>query len=862
MSIKNLLNLKRITPVVIFIFIITLGVIISKYTYVAYKEYHLLDLKLENQKNFNQMTQLLNAIESERIQAITYMAQGDTQSQKKLERYRQKVHQLAENKINPTLLDRIESEVNQRNPKHLYHILQQYQKSLILPILAYLKKIAHSNNEYQLKLIELREAITHENCFLAWVLSTKKPMQYQDLDYWDRLLSKAILPLFIPYENKEIDVQITNTLKLDSFSSIGFHERAKIFLHYQNGDYPISNTTWQTINQEKLERIDNTQNIITTFIKQQLEKKRVEKEREMNKYIIITLLLFILLMLIHRLIRFISESNRDNLVLKDTLRDIEVELDEKKKQEIKRMLKRNNSIEIYQFLANAIKEPSRAKDLFLANMSHEIRTPLNGIIGFTKLLQDTKLDEEQKEMVSIINESSNLLLSIVNDILDFSKLNAGKIEIEEIPFDPIVTFENSIDNYMAQASEKEIELKVKIDPSIPTELLGDPTKLSQVLSNLLSNAIKFTPKGGRIQVSIFLTKESNKSATLYFSIKDSGIGITEEEKEKIFDAFSQADASTSRKYGGTGLGLSITSQLIEHMGGKLDIESVLAEGTTFFFSLRLSKSANTHPQKSLELNGFKVGYIPPENEKNLYDILQLYTEYHGASFQTYQPNELLRVPKEKLPDLLFLDYSCFPNQQKIIPFLRLPIKIILLSNDNQKEELERFKHHINKILYKPVNFSRTTRSLEILKLNQYKIPQEHPIKEFSLEGTKALVAEDNLINQKLMQSILDQFKIQVTLVKNGKEALEAVKRDSFDIIFMDIQMPIMGGIEATDRIFYYELDHDLDHVPVIALTANALEGDKEKYLESGMDGYLSKPINIDALKNILKKFVISRRELV
>jgi len=862
MSIKTLLTTKIITPFIIFIALISLSVI-GTYTYDIYKEYHKLETKLENRENFDHLNKLLNAIEEERISASTYIAKGDLSSKLHLKRWKDRVYQLASEHINHALLQSLEEKVSQTPPKTFYETLKLYQTNLIQPILDYLKKISLSNNQQnQLKLILLRENINHENAFLAWILSTKKAMSYQDLNYWDKLLSQKIYPVFIPYENKDIEVQIDNALKLDSFPNIGFEERAKIFLNAKEGTYPLNNLEWQNINQEKIQRIKNTENIMISFAKQQLEQKLVEKEREMNKYVIIALLILILLMLILRLIGFISKANRDNLFLKDTLRDIEVDLDEKKKQEIKRILKRNNSIEIYQFLANAIKEPSRAKDLFLANMSHEIRTPLNGIIGFTKLLQDTKLDEEQQEMVSIISESSNILLSIVNDVLDFSKLNAGKIEIEEIPFNPMLTFENSIDNYMAQASEKKIELNVKIDPKIPTELLGDPTKLSQILANLLSNAIKFTPEEGTIEVAIILIKENHKSATIHFSIKDSGIGITEEEREKIFDAFSQADASTSRKYGGTGLGLSITSQLIERMGGKLDIDSILAEGTTFFFSLKMNKSENSQTRKVLNLKPFNVGYVIPDEHKNLTEILKMYTEYHGASFSTYQLQELNQLPKKDLPHLLFLDHACLNNLTEINQALHLPTKIILLSNDNQKEELEPFKQYIEKILYKPVNFSRTTRSLEVLHITKQSTQGETQTHRFNLEGARALVAEDNLINQKLMQSLLAQFKMEVTLVKNGKEAVEIAKKEPFDIIFMDIQMPIMGGVEATDKIFYNELDDRREHVPVIALTANALEGDKEKYLDSGMDGYLSKPINIGELKAILKRFVIRRRELV
>ncbi len=847
---------KNIFPLLYFI-MITILTILAAYTYDIYKEYHKIEIKIEKNEQFNHLNKLLKALEEERIHSAIYMALEDEKSQIDLQKQRSRVNTLIEKRVTLNSIKELRKIIDQtQGSKHFNDTLISYNNRLINPIISHLKKIAKTDNELnRLKLIVLREAITHENTFLAFILSKKSIMSNHDLGYWDKILSSMSLPNFIPYANKEIETEIKKNLQLDSFSTIGFKERVEIFLDAKTGEYLIPYNRWSKVEKAKIDRIDNADKSISSYFKRQLEDNLVNKEREMNKYIYIALLSLILLMFILAFINASRKIHRDSLLLKDTLMDIEVDLDEQKKREIKRILKHNDSIVIYKFLANAIKEPSQAKDLFLANMSHEIRTPLNGIIGFTKLLQDTPLNEEQQEMVSIINESSNLLLSIVNDILDFSKLNAGKIEIEHTPFDPISTFENSIDNYMAQAGEKEIELKVKIDPNIPLELLGDPTKLSQILSNLLSNAIKFTPKGGIIQVSILLIKETATNVNIHFAVKDSGIGITEEEKGKIFDAFSQADASTSRKYGGTGLGLSITSQFIEHMGGKLNIESVLAEGTTFFFSLKIEKPEKKKRRKRLNLNQFKIGYIPPNNQKNIEKSLRVYTEYQGAKFNLYKADTILTLSKEELPDLLFVDYSCFKNQKEINPFLNLPIKIILLSTDNKKNELDRLKEKVDKILYKPVNFSRTTKSLEILK--EIKEEKKEPSsKELDLKGVKALIAEDNLINQKLMMSILRQFNMDVTLVKNGEEAVEIAKKETFDIIFMDIQMPIMGGIEATDKIFYDELDSERDHVPIIALTANALEGDREKYLDSGMDGYLSKPINIKELKELLKKFEI------
>jgi CheY-like chemotaxis protein len=458
-------------------------------------------------------------------------------------------------------------------------------------------------------------------------------------------------------------------------------------------------------------------------------------------------------------------------------------------------------------------------------------------------------------MVSIIKDSSNNLIHIVNNILDFSKIKAGKLELEMILFNPIERFEATIDTHIAQAREKNIEFNIYSDPTVPLELIGDPTKISQVLTNLISNAIKFTPKGGVIHLNIVHTSETKDESIIYFSVKDSGIGITEKEKSKIFDAFSQADASTSRKYGGTGLGLSISSQLIQYMGGRLDIKSKKNEGSLFFFSIKFRKPINPKKRTKLDLSKYRVGYIPPKKNIGIDKNLKIYIEYHGAKFKCYKLHEVFQLSESQLPNLLLIDYACFDKEGQINPFFKLPIKIVLISSGDKKNELERIKNNIDKFLYKPVNFNRTIKALEIIK-QKGKEENRQRIKEpLYFKNIKALVAEDNLINQKLMRSILNRLRVDVTIANNGKEALKYREENEYNIIFMDIQMPIMGGIEATKKISNFEIQYNKKHIPIIALTANALKGDKEKYIEAGMDDYISKPMRLEELKRVIEQYV-------
>jgi signal transduction histidine kinase/CheY-like chemotaxis protein len=632
-----------------------------------------------------------------------------------------------------------------------------------------------------------------------------------------------------------------------------------VLAYYTFNVYGEYNEIEKKVEQQRLVTEQKNQTHETQIVFQnktlQLENQLLHKEREVNKYILIFLLLLILLGFILVTLRVMYKMSSEKHFLQDTLREIELDLDENKQQELKSLIERNDRSEIYTFLADAIKEPSRAKDLFLANMSHEIRTPLNGIVGFTRELQETELNEDQKEMLDIIEESSNHLIHIVNDILDFSKLKAGKVELESIPFNPMTKFETAIDTFVAKARENDIELKVNIDPHIPQELRGDPTKVLQILNNLISNAIKFTVRGGTVEISILQLLSSSKEVSLKFVVKDSGIGVDVEEKKRIFDEFSQADASTSRKYGGTGLGLSISSQFVKHMGGKLQIESEVGEGSSFYFSLNFDKTSKSIAAKKKNLQQFHVGYILPKNSRIVDKYLKTYVQYQGAKFEEYEPQAVLTLKEEKLPDLLFIDYRCFEKQEDLESFLRLPTKTALMVAENREDELVAVRDKIDSILHKPVNFTRTAKVLDILDNIRKKELVKNENDTLKFNGQKALVVEDNLINQKLIKSILSRLGISVTVVGNGAEAVTHREKENCDIIFMDIQMPVMGGIEATKKILNLEKEQGKRHIPIVALTANALEGDREKYLAIGMDAYLAKPMKIKELEKVLVSFL-------
>ena len=587
----------------------------------------------------------------------------------------------------------------------------------------------------------------------------------------------------------------------------------------------------------------------------------------------ILILALIIIAWVHRLvvnpIRMIHERLND--LGRDELRD---DLNLKAAQELTHLGEAvdtiGDNLKLKKQREEELEHASRAKSEFMANMSHELRTPLNGVLGMMSLLRETRLQKDQLEYVSVATNSGNALLTLINDILDYSKIEAGKLELEAIDFALRNTVEDSVEPLADQAQVKGVELATLISSNVPAVVRGDPTRLRQVITNLVSNAVKFTEQG-EVVVRVRLDSEDTQKIVLHFKVTDSGVGISEAARSRIFDSFTQADGSTTRRYGGTGLGLAICRQLVEHMGGEIGVDSVPGEGSTFWFTIQLEHAADGVIEFNpiQDLAGIHA-LIVDDNTTNRVVLAKQLKGWGMTIDQARSGTEALTKLNQAVVDgkpfALALIDMIMPGMNGLelsraiqeAPQIAETKRVLLTSLADRGQAAEAKAAGIQGYLSKPVRQTQLHDCIAAV-MGLADDDEEVLVTRHNLADTaarrkrKILVVEDNPVNQIVVQGMLEKLEYGFEVVDNGQEAVQAVVDNRYDLVLMDCQMPVMDGYQATGHIRSSE--NSDQRLPIIALTANAMAGDAEKCYDAGMDDYLAKPFVIESLEEKLTKWL-------
>ena len=890
MQLKNRIKLISTLPLLL------LFLIASYFAYTSYNQYM---ASLHLNKSLNEHTHLgkvINEISKERGLSVIALANEQTESD------------LLTKQINKNnlLFKQIESQedikqyVNQvsnmrellKNKENFETIFSNgYTNDILVPLLekqSY-RNAVQFNSEIETLATSTQvlnkniETLAMQRDFLSYFITKETALNIDEINYLVNIQnsSNSFNPQYI--HNAKLKEEISRFINKATVKENSKKVKAaftSIQKNLTDGKFNISAEKWFELNNKKIENLSFIVENINSTLKSQLDKYNH------TQMIIFGLSIFgVLLSLTLGIIGFITRRELHNNMkdLEEILNNAAVEAESAFDEPSIFALKNidlNSSRGMkdgYKFIELLIEnaksdkmealEANESKSLFLANMSHEIRTPLNGIVGFTELLKSTNLNTEQIEFTNIIEKSSENLLSIINNILDLSKIESNKTELDIIIFDPIIEFESAIETYGVKASEKNIDLNLFLDPSIDKKLLGDSVKIKEVLINLLSNAIKFTDFGGKINIEIMKVSSVENQTEISFSIKDNGVGMTKEQQLNVFASFVQADVSITRKYGGTGLGLTISTKFLELMNSELKLESQKEKGTTFYFSILFEEVLeSTELGMASEFNDInicKFDYDFPV-QQDIY--LSKYLDYYNVDTTLFNtPSDLKKCNLDKKLHSIWIDVdTCDDALLETIHKLNSS-KLVLLSSFANRDRLEKLGLNTAKILYKPITPSKvlqgisTISPVEDITINKNISTASTPFNSIQFDG-KILVAEDNFINQKLIKQILLKYGVEVELANNGLEAFEKRKDETYDLIFMDIQMPVMDGIEATHEILNYEVEEQLQHIPIVALTANALKGDRERFLAEGLDEYIPKPIETNELLFILRKFLKAKIE--
>lgn len=708
-----------------------------------------------------------------------------------------------------------------------------------------------------------------ESFLVTYYVSKHIPVSTLNVIYWDKIVNASSLSDINVKNLGDISQTLEHTLTGEAlYKILSQIDDMRIEMLTGAIDRSGKDLNWISTLNEKSRVLEKMKETVKTAIKSINDKEQSSAFKELLFFLFISILSFIALVMLYKQAK---KEKHDNALLLKTLNQIanSTPYTHHESDKMHQMLsKAQSNEEIFRYIVNSFqrlaektkeaKEEATSKSDFLATLSHEIRTPLNGIIGFSKLLRDIGTTPDQEEFLSLIEGSSNNLIAIVNDVLELSKINADKMEIENVSFDIFNTIESTVSVFTQKTDQKDIEFALFIDPFLSRYCLGDATKISQILTNLVGNAVKFTNAYGKINVFVQNLHHDENTATIKFAVHDDGVGLSEDQIQNIFKPYSQATNSTSKNFGGTGLGLTISRKMVALMGGKLEVESSLKNGATFFFSLTLQKDKTKQSKPYPHFDNVSVGLALPVRsiQRQLDANLEVYLRHLGAKFKIYYYEELFENDVwVDLPDIMIFDHHYARLSGELEQCASIECKSVLLTNGILHSRVNPDKHHFTDIIYTPITMHKVIRILNDIKretpIVKKKVKKLESVDSFN--GLHVLVADDNMINRKLINIILEKVGTKVTLTENGQEAFDKYKEEDFDIIFMDIQMPVLDGVEATQKILQYERENGLAHTPIIALTANVAVGDKERYLSEGMDDYATKPLDIETLKHMIHR---------
>ena len=904
LGLKNRLRLISLFPIVI-LFSIT-----SYYVYQSYENYKIAQVLQDKLSVNRQLNSLVNNISRERGMTVMYLGNSSQNTLRSLIKQREVVDQQEISYLNhvqdksvlhehsngmsncktcqsiKTISQNLEEikktrllvDEHQTNFEDVYkNVYGKVIQSAVVELETITSnQIDPEINTYAIEytsLIRANASTANERDFISFAIARASEFEEGELNTWMSLIAKADGLSYDTLKNKTLvsalDEIFKNEDALELFDDINT-ERTGLILAADSGEFEISSGIWFAMISEK----DNVIAQAEELVLDEMDARAVVVKLDALQLLTVTLTIWAVSILLGILGYLLSNEIARNIRnLEEVLKRVAKDTNDGRENSNINLNNAKGTEEAYQLLENIItqtrldkesaQEASEAKSMFLANMSHEIRTPLNGIVGFTELLKDTGLEEEQTEFVEIIEKSSENLLEIINNILDLSKIESNKLEIEDIAFNPTEEFESAVDVYAVRASEKHIDLGCFIDPELEHPIKGDPTKIKEVIINLLSNAVKFTSSAGAINVDIRKVASDKEGVTrVKFEVQDSGIGVTSEQKSRIFEAFSQADTSITRKYGGTGLGLTISSRFIELMGGQLDLHSEPGEGTTFFFTVDFEEVETLNESVKGSYSSINALILESDHKTKRQEIyLKEYLDFYGVSYTFFKDqNQLELLQRQVSYDLIFVDYD-YADENSLEEYNKLPQELVLLTKSFFMKKIDSMNLDIFKRIYEPLNNSKLKQALDNYHTENFGAKKAKKInrKKFNADTSKfhanVLIAEDNIINQKLIKRTLEDLGLNITIASNGLEAFQKRKDGNFDLVFMDIQMPFLDGMEATKEILEWEETHNQVHVPILALTANALKGDRERFLAAGLDEYTTKPLVRAEIISLLNVFL-------